>query len=197
LGLGLELSQGLESAMDGATGCVEAVLESGEGARVGGEGMAEGVLFGVAVNVVVLVFPGLGFGGAQASEGPLAGDEIVEQEAGLGGGGLMVLVILFDELLEVGELFGFEYERFGVDAGFEGVHGGDGLACDRGGAGGFLGVAAIRFYLSERGHGEFRRDRGPRGCPGLSYFEDKAPITGIRGRFAVNGWIQEAKILDV
>jgi hypothetical protein len=46
-------------------------------------------------------------------------------------------------LLEVGEVLGGEDEGFGVDAGFEGVHGRDGLACDRGGAGGYLGVAAV------------------------------------------------------
>ncbi|MGA2611716.1 MAG: hypothetical protein ABSH01_30090, partial [Terriglobia bacterium] len=66
-----------------------------------------------------------------------------------GGGGVVVLVVLVDEQLEIGEFFGGEDERFGVDAGFEGVHGGDGFACDRGRAGGFLGVTAVRFYLTE------------------------------------------------
>ncbi len=111
--------------------------------------MAEGVLLGPPGGVTVLVFPGLSFGGVESTEGPLAVDEIIEEEAGLGGGGLVVVVILFDELFEVGELFGGEDEGFGVDAGFEGIHGRDGFACDRGGAGGFEGVTPVGFNLSE------------------------------------------------
>jgi hypothetical protein len=68
-------------------------------------------------------------------------------------GEAVALVILVDELLEVGEIFGGEDKGFGVDAGFEAVHGGDGFACDRGGAGRFLGVAAVGFYLTLGGHG--------------------------------------------
>ena len=61
-------------------------------------------------------------------------------------------VELFDELFEPDEVFRGEDEGFGVDAGFEAVHGGDGLACDRGGAGGFLGVTAIGFNLMDGRH---------------------------------------------
>jgi hypothetical protein len=56
-------------------------------------------------------------------------------------------------LLEVGEVFVGEDEGFGVDASFEVVHGRDGLACDRGGAGRFLGVTAVGFYLTKSRHG--------------------------------------------
>ena len=63
------------------------------------------------------------------------GDEIVDQEAGFRGDGLVVPAILFDELFEIGEFLGGEDEGLGVDAGFEGVHGRDGFACYRGGAG--------------------------------------------------------------
>jgi hypothetical protein len=48
-------------------------------------------------------------------------------------------------LLEVGEFLGGEDEGFGVDAGFEGIHGGDGLACDRGGA---VDFCALRRFAS-------------------------------------------------
>ena len=78
---------------------------------------------------------------------PLAADEVVEEGTGFGGGGKVVLVVLVDEQFEIGELFGGEDEGFGVDAGFEGIHRGGGFASDRGGAGGFLGVAAVSFYL--------------------------------------------------
>ena len=98
------------------------------------------------------VSPSLGFGGAEAAESPLAVDEVVDEAAGIGGSGLVVVEV-GDELIEIGEVFGGEDEGFGVDAGFEGVHGGDGFACDRGGAGGFLGVAAVGFYLTGSRHG--------------------------------------------
>ena len=80
------------------------------------------------------------------------GDEIVDQEAGFRGDGLVVPAILFDELFEIGEFLGGEDEGLGVDAGFEGVHGRDGFACDRGRAGGFLGVTTIRFDLTQCRH---------------------------------------------
>jgi hypothetical protein len=90
---------------------------------------------------------------------------------------LVVEVIVFGELFEVGEVLGGEDEGLGVDAGFEGVHGRRGLACDRGGAGGFLGVTAVGFYLSESRHsgsgGVGRRKR-------LPHFEDRVRISGIR-----------------
>ena len=76
-------------------------------------------------------------------------DEVVDEGAGFGGGGIVALVVFVDELLEVGEFLGGEDEGLGVDAGFEGIHGGGGFACDRGGAGGFLGVTAVGFYLTE------------------------------------------------
>ena len=61
-------------------------------------------------------------------------DELLDEEAGFGGGGMVALVVLVDELLEAGGLPGAEDEGFGVDAGFEAVHAGYGLARDRGGA---------------------------------------------------------------
>ena len=64
----------------------------------------------------------------------------------------MVLVVVFGELDESVGVFGGEDEGLGVDAGFEGVQGGGGLAKDRGRAGGFLGVTAIGFYLTVRRH---------------------------------------------
>jgi len=90
-----------------------------------------------------LVLPHLCFGGAVAAEEPLAMDDFIEIETGFGGIRVVAMVVVFDELLEVGELFGGEDKRFGVDAGFEGIHGRCGFACDRGGAGGFLRCAGI------------------------------------------------------
>jgi hypothetical protein len=147
-GFGLEPFDGQDGTVAGAAGGIEAVLEFGEGVRVAGGGLAEGVLLRVAVYVVILVLPGLGFGVVEAAQGPLATDEVVDVEALFGVGGVVVEVALLGELLEVGEAFAGEEEGFGVDAGFKVVHGGDGLACDRGGAGRFLGVTTVGFYLT-------------------------------------------------
>ena len=138
--------------MIGAAGGIDAVLEFGEESRVAGGGFSEGELLFVSVGALGLVLPHLGFGGAVAAEEPLAVDDFIEIEAGFGGVGLVALVVVVDELLEVGEFLGGEDEGFGVDAGFEGIHGGGGFACDRGGAGGFLRVAAVGFYLAKSGH---------------------------------------------
>jgi hypothetical protein len=101
----------LESAEDGAAGGIEAVLEFGEGARVAGRGISEGVLLRVAEFVVALVLPHLGFGGVEAAEGPLAADQVVDEEAGIEGSGAVALVIPVDELFEVGTLFGRIFAR--------------------------------------------------------------------------------------
>src|ERR1039458_8216377 len=82
-------------------------------------------------------------------------------------GPVVVLVVVFGELVDVGKVFGREDEGLAVDAGFEGVHGGSGLACDRGGASGFLGIAAVSFYLTESRHWWLRGGQAdPWGDPG-------------------------------
>jgi hypothetical protein len=77
----------LEGAVAGAAGGIDAVLEFGEGGRVAGGGVSEGVLLRVAELVVVLVLEHLCFGVVEAAEEPLAADEIVDEAAGFGGGG--------------------------------------------------------------------------------------------------------------
>jgi hypothetical protein len=116
----------------------------------------------------------LGFGVVEAAEGPFAADEVVDEGAGRGGGGVEALVILVDELLELGAVFVREDEGFGVDAGPEAVHGGSGLACDRGGASGLLGVTLVGFNLTESRHGS----SGQAG--GLSCFEHRGGKSGNR-----------------
>jgi hypothetical protein len=149
---GVELLKVLKGLTGGATGALDAPLELGEGFAAAGGGLTEGVLRVGPVVFLVVVGPDLGFGGTQAAFEPLAVYEVVDEGSGLGGGGIVALVVFVDELLEVGEFLGGEYEGFGVDAGFEGIHGGDGFACDRGGAGGFLRVAAVGFDLAKGGH---------------------------------------------
>jgi hypothetical protein len=183
----------LEGALAGTAGAVEAPLELAEGFGLVAGDLTEGIFVMGLEAVLVVVCPKLGFGGAEAALEPLAVDEVVDEGAGFGGGGMVALVVLGDEELEIGESFGREDEGFGVDAGFEGVHGGSGLACDRGGAGGFLGIAAVGFYLTESRHGGSQGDRPG----GLSYLKNRGAVWGIRGWRAASGWKQGAKILNV
>ena len=57
------------------------------------------------------------------------------------------------EGFESGGVFAADEVRLGVDAGFQGVHGGDGLALGGAGAGGFSGVEAVGLGLFESCHG--------------------------------------------
>jgi hypothetical protein len=151
--LGLEPFEGEEGAVPGTARGVEAVLKLGEGVGVAGGGAAERELLLVAILVLILVAPGLGFGFIEAAEGPFAADEIVDEGALGGVGGVEEEVALLGELMEVVGVLAGKDEGLGVEAGFEAVHGRCGLARDRGGAGGFLGVQTVGFYLAERGHG--------------------------------------------
>ncbi len=117
-----------------------------------GGGLTERVVLFHTIGVLLLEGPHFGFDAVEAAEGPLAADQIVEEAAGFGGSGLVALVILVDEELEVGEVLFREEEGLGVEAGFQGVHGGGGLAWGRGGAGRFLGVATVGLDLAEGGH---------------------------------------------
>jgi hypothetical protein len=107
------------------------VLELGEGARVAGAGPSERQIVAGTAALPVGVWRGLGFGG----------------------GGAVALAVHVDGLLEASDVFGGEDGGFGVDAGLEAVHGGDGLACDRGAADRFWGVTAVSFDLAEGRHG--------------------------------------------
>jgi len=149
MSFGFELFEVLEGALAGAAGAIDAPLELAEGFGLAAGGLTEGVLVVGSPGVLVVECPQLGFGLMQTALEPLAADEVVDEGTGFGGGGIVVLVVLADEQFEFGEFFGGKDEGFGVDAGFQGVHGGGGLAGDRGRAGGFLGVAAVSFYLSK------------------------------------------------
>ena len=163
LGGGLQVLQGFEGAEEHAVGRVDAAVEAGEG--------VEGVLIGVAergavldlgvekffageifVEALDLVVPELGFDAAEAALDPFGGDEGVDERELDGAGGAVVVVKCGGEGFEFGGIFAGDDVGPGVDAGFEGVERGAGLAFGRGGAGGFLGVAAIGVDLGFGGH---------------------------------------------
>ena len=145
--------EGEEGAVEGAAGGIDAPLELAEGAGALGTDLAEGKVGVGFVEVLVGEIPELGFGGAEAAEGPLAGDEFIDEEAGFGGGRVVVAVIFGGEGFEIGAVFGGEDLGFGVDAGFEGVEGGGGFAGGGDGSGGLLGVAAVGVDLFLSRHG--------------------------------------------
>jgi hypothetical protein len=149
---GMELLEVLKGLPRGATGALDAPLELGEGFAAAGGGLTERVLRVGPVVFLMVVGPDLGFGGTQAALEPFSVNEVVHEGPGFGGSGVVTLVVFADELLEVGEVLRGKDEGLGVNAGFEGIHGGGGFACDRGGAGGFLRVAAVGFDLTEGRH---------------------------------------------
>ena len=134
----LEAAELVEGVVVVALGGVYAALEASELVGVLGEDVAEGDVVDVDDAL-----PELGLDGAEAAEEPLAVDEGVDEHALLGGGGAEAAVIFAGEFLEGGEDFAADELGFGVDAGFEGIHGGAGLALGGAGSGGFLRVEAI------------------------------------------------------
>jgi len=107
---------------------VDAALVTGEFVGVLGEDVAEGDVVDVDDAL-----PELGLDDAETAEEPLAIDEGIDEHGPLGGGGAEAVVIFADEFLEVGPDFAANELGFGVDAGFEGIHGGVGFALVRAG----------------------------------------------------------------
>jgi len=140
-------------------------MEPGEGFHVEDKGPArrDQVFLGAPFPHAVL--PELGLGFAEAAKLPLGGYHGVDQEALFGGGGLEAVVVLDGEGFEGIGVFAGDDVGAGVDAGFEGVEAGNGLARFGAGAGGVPRVAAIRVDLVDGGH-KFRlqvsRRRGAR-----------------------------------
>ena len=101
-----------EGAVAAAAGGIDAALDGGEGLHVLGDDFALAVGFGDGAEaLVILVIPEGGFGGVEAAEGPFGADEVVDEAAGVGGGGLVGGVVFVDELLEVGGVLAGDDER--------------------------------------------------------------------------------------
>ena len=95
-----EVPEVFEGAVDGGAGSVEALLEAGERLIAGLEGLG-GCVIGVRPpGFLGGEFPEVGIGTAEAAKGPLAEDEVVEEEASLRGSGAVVVVILGFEPIE-------------------------------------------------------------------------------------------------
>jgi hypothetical protein len=154
VGFFLEVAEFLMQAQGGVLEVALVALEEEE--RVGGGVFVEGSREGCAGGFVGAAagFEGEQFalGVAQAGEFPESVGELVGEDAGGEGGG----VVAFLDFVAVGVVGGFafvgEAGGLGAEAVFEGVEGGDFLAGGGAWAGGFSGVAAVggEFALGER-----------------------------------------------
>ena len=109
--------------------------------------MADGGILVELVRGLHLVAPDLRFGDGEAAEGPGGANEDIDEVALLGNSGAEALDVLVAEGVELGEIFAGNGEGLGVDAGFQGIHGGTGLAL--GGAGARGGVGSRHVSLSK------------------------------------------------
>jgi hypothetical protein len=149
---GLEQQQLLEGAVVAALGGIEAAMEAGQGVRAEDEGPAGRDKIFLGAPLMHGVLPELGLGFAEAAELPLGGYHGIDEEALLGSGGLKAVIMLDGEGFEdVRDLAGDEV-GVSVNAGFEGIEAGNGLALFGAGAGGVLRVAAIRLNLTDSSH---------------------------------------------
>ena len=120
-----------------------------------------------------LVNPELSLGAAEAAELPIGADEVIDEEAFGGGGGLPLEVIVLGEGFEFAGVLAGDDLRFGFKAGFEGVEAGDGFSFGRARARGVLRVPTVSFNLELRRHM-------------LSRLEDSGRDGGILGGVGVS-----------
>jgi hypothetical protein len=99
-----------------------------------------------------MVFPEVGLGAEEAAQDPFVADERVNLEALLGSEGLETGDVLILERGKFVAVLADDELRVGVEAGFECVLGGDGLALGSARAGGFLTVEPVGFDLTLRSH---------------------------------------------
>ena len=167
---GLEALEFLEGAVVVAADRIDAALEAIEHAVGEVEDPAVGMLIrGVsALRILGLVFPEFRLAAAEPAQQPVAVDQGIDQQAALGRGCGETLLICGDEIFELVRIFAGDDLGFGVNAGFQGIEAGRGLALGGAWAGGFLGVLTIRLGLFVCGH--------------VSWFE------GSRGQVG-DGWL--------
>jgi hypothetical protein len=148
----LEQQQLLESPVVAALGGIDAAMQAVESIQAGMEGLPGRHDIFAAIPVQHGDIPELGLGFAEAAELPLGGYHGIDEEAPFGGGGLKAVVMLDGENFEDFRVFAWDDVGVSVNAGFEGIEAGNGLAVLGAGAGGVLRVAAVRFNLEDSSH---------------------------------------------
>jgi len=99
------------------------------------------------------VLPELGFDFAEAAKEPLAIDEGIDEHPLGRSGGVETLVIFRGKGFEIALKLSADDMGFGVDAGFERIHGRVGFALGSARSGGFTSVEAIGLDLLLGWHG--------------------------------------------
>ena len=131
-----EAAQVVEGAIEGALGGIDAALEEMERMIRAGCDLAERCVLIQSVEgfrgVGEFVSPELGLGAAEAAELPIGADEVVDEDAFSGGGGLPLEVIVAGEGFQFAGVLAGDDLRFGFDASFECVEARDGLSFGRG-----------------------------------------------------------------
>ena len=122
--------------MEGALGGIDAPLKPGEFVRGVVVGAGEVSLSIGSEEGADLELHESGFDGAEAAKEPFIIDENIDERALLGGAGLEAVDVLGGEGGEFLGGFAFDDLGAGINAGFEGIEAGNGLALDRARAGG-------------------------------------------------------------
>ena len=148
----LEALELLEGAIVAALGGIDAAMEAGQVLLAEDEGAAGGDKVFLGAPLLHAVLPDLGLGFAEAAELPIGGYEGIDEEAAIGGGGLEAVVIFEGEGFEGAGVLAGDDVGVGVNAGFEGIEAGNGLAFGGTGAGGFLRIEAVSLDLVESRH---------------------------------------------
>jgi len=139
----LEAFEVAQGAVEGTLSGIDAALEEREVFAAADEIQSHAV--GVVAHRVVgaFVVPDFGVGKRIAAKEPLGVDEGGDEERLLRSGGFPAEEVLVGEGAEFGGVFACDDLGAGIEAGFEGVGAGGGLASGGAGASGFLGVLAI------------------------------------------------------
>jgi hypothetical protein len=144
VGVLAEEAEGFEGAVVGALGAIDATLEAAEGGLAADEGLAGRAVFLQGPGILHFAFEDLGIDSAKAAEQPLVVDEDIDEEAFFGGGGKESLAIFPGKGFKGGGVFAADDVGFGVNAGLESIHAGDGPARNGARAGGTQSVQTIR-----------------------------------------------------
>jgi hypothetical protein len=163
------LAELFEGPVVGALGGVDAELDAAELVMVeavdetdravviaGGTGVVQS-----DIGLVEGIGPDLFLDAAVTPEHPLVVDDGVHEVALDGSGGSEFRVVFGLEGFEGGGIFAADRQGFGMKAGLEGVHAGDGLAGLAAGAGGMLRITTIREELLFGCHKQKCAGHGP------------------------------------
>jgi hypothetical protein len=136
VGVLAEEAEGFERAVVGALGGIDAALEAAEGGLAAAEGLAGRAVLFRGPGIPHFAFEDFGIDSSKAAEEPVVVDEDVDEEAFFGGSGKEALAIFQGEGFKGGGVFAADEVGFGVNAGPESIHAGDGLARNGAWAGG-------------------------------------------------------------